>query len=81
VFAVADEQEARELIVLACSTNGHGEYVADELVHEQTLENLQRFSERLGCMHEILRKNGRCRCDATPPTPPKPPRRKRTRNV
>lgn len=66
MFAVADEKEAQDLIVLTCGTNGRGEHIADELVHEQTLENLELFSERLTRGHEILRKNGHCRCDQTP---------------
>jgi hypothetical protein len=66
VYAVADEEEARDLIVLTCGTNLHGEYIADELAHEQTLENLDKFSERLNRGHELLKKNGRCRCHLTP---------------
>lgn len=76
MYAVADEKEAKDLIVLCCGTNTHGEYIADELVHEQTLENLDRFSERLDRGHEWLRKNGNCRCDQTPEPPEKQSRRK-----
>ncbi len=47
VFSVDTEKEAKDLIVLACETNGRGEYVARELVMEQTLDNLERFSDRL----------------------------------
>jgi hypothetical protein len=40
-------EEAKELIVLACQTNGAGEYIASELVREQNLTNLAAFSDRL----------------------------------
>lgn len=63
---MADEKEAQDLIVLSCETNIRGEYIARELVVEQTLENLDAFSERLDRMHEILKKNGACRCHLTP---------------
>jgi hypothetical protein len=75
VYAVADEKEAQDLLVLTCGTNIRGEYVADELVHEQTLENLERFSDRLDRGHEMLKAKGFCRCHLTPELPPK--RRKR----
>lgn len=41
------EEEAKGLIILSCDTNSKGEYVARELVREQTLENLRKFSDRL----------------------------------
>lgn len=63
VYAVADEKEAQDLIVLSCETNIRGEYLARELVQEQTLENLDAFSERLDRMHDILKRNGHCRCE------------------
>jgi hypothetical protein len=47
VFSVRTEQEARDLLLAACDTNLKGEFVARELVEEQTLENLERFSDRL----------------------------------
>lgn len=47
VFSVDTEAEAKSLIVLACETNGRGEYIAKELVMKQTLDNLQAFSDRL----------------------------------
>lgn len=62
VYSVADEKEANELLTLSCATNINREFVARELVEEQTLENLQAFSDRLHEMHSILVKNGRCRC-------------------
>lgn len=63
MFSVGDEKEAQELIVLACPTNFQGEYIADELAHEQTLENLYAFGDRLRKIHdELIVPKGRCRC-------------------
>lgn len=67
---MADEKEAKDLIVMACSTNEHGQYIADELAREQTLDNLELFSQRLDRMHEVLKKNGHCRCDGEPKVSP-----------
>ena len=50
--------------MLACETNLHGEFIAKELVREQTLENLYAFGDRLARVHdEMLVPRGRCRCD------------------
>ena len=65
VYSVGDEAEARLLLAMACPMNAHGDYVAVELAREQTLANLQRFSDRLDCVHEMLKANGRCRCSTT----------------
>jgi hypothetical protein len=62
---VADEEEAQSLVVLACGTNGLGEYIAQELVLEQTLPNLELFSERLDKAHDVLVAHGHCRCDSS----------------
>ena len=62
VFSVADDEEAQALIVLACERDGAGQYVARELVREQTLENLEAFSTRLDRAHDHLVKAGHCRC-------------------
>lgn len=65
VFSVADEKEARDLIVLACPTNYKGDYIAPELAREQTLENLDAFGERLAKLHdEVLKPKGFCRCQS-----------------
>lgn len=47
VFSTDTEEDARRLLVAACSTNLDGEFVARELAEEQTLENLRAFSDRL----------------------------------
>jgi hypothetical protein len=63
VFSVADEEEALELLTLACQTNVKGEFVATELAEEQTLENLNAFSDRLQLYHDqFLVPHGTCRC-------------------
>lgn len=59
VFSVDTEEQAKELLSLACETNGAGEYVARELLHRQTLDNLKAFSDRLAATWEWLKtKNG-----------------------
>lgn len=47
MFSVDTEEEALRLLTFACETNIRGEYIARELVREQTLENLELFSQRL----------------------------------
>lgn len=67
VFSVGDDEEARELIVLACPTNLAGEYIAPELAREQTLPNLYAFGDRLARLHdEVLVPSGACRCRREP---------------
>lgn len=56
MFSVDTEQEARDLIVLACPTNIRGEYIAPELAREQTLENLDKFGERLAKFYEVVKR-------------------------
>lgn len=55
VYSVADEEEARALVVLACPKDAAGQFVAPELVRRQTLDNLYSFSDRLERAHEHLR--------------------------
>ena len=62
VFAVADEDEAKALLTMSCSTNMHGEYVAKQLITDQSLENLEAFSTHLDRAHALLVKSGSCRC-------------------
>lgn len=61
-YSVADEQEARALLILACPTNYEGRFIAPQLAQEQTLANLQAFSDHLHQAHGLLRQNGQCRC-------------------
>lgn len=65
VFAVADEKEAQDLITLSCPTNMHRQHYSPELAEEQTLENLDRFSERLIRAHNLMKTKGQCRCHLT----------------
>ena len=62
VYSVADEQEAEALIRLACPRDGGGQFYARELVQEQTLDNLELFSDRLDAAHDVLERTGQCRC-------------------
>lgn len=54
VFSVDTEDEARALIVLTCPLGRDGHYYARELAEDQTLENLQRFSDRLAAGWALL---------------------------
>lgn len=47
VFSVPTEDDAKELLVLVCPKNEKGDFVAPDLVHEQTITNLISFSDRL----------------------------------
>lgn len=47
VFSVNTLEEARQLLVRTCPRNYNGEFVAQELAVEQTLENLFAFGDRL----------------------------------
>jgi hypothetical protein len=62
VFSVADEREARDLLIQACGRTAKGEFYAEELAREQTIPNLRRFSHRLAVHHDLLKASGQCRC-------------------
>ena len=62
MYSVGTEDEAEELLVMACETNLQGRFVARELVQEQTFENLEKFGLRLGRYHDILVEKGQCTC-------------------
>ncbi len=63
VFNVGSEAEASLLITMTCETNIMGLYVARELAEEQTIETLEKFSERIAMMHDTyLRGTDRCDC-------------------
>jgi hypothetical protein len=47
VHSVDSLEDAEFLLRVACPTNLNGEFVAPELAHEQTLENLAAFGKRL----------------------------------
>lgn len=46
MFSVDTEEEAKQLLVIACMRGLDGHYYARELVDEQTLANLRRFSNK-----------------------------------
>lgn len=74
-FSVGSEAEAKALLTLACPTNANGEYVAPELVEEQTLENLYAFGDRLRRIHATrIAGTPKCQCH---PVPPQTPRRRK----
>jgi len=63
VFSVGSEAEAKRLLTLTCATNYKGEFIARELAHEQSVVNLEAFSDRLEKAHkEIVRIKG-CDCE------------------
>ncbi len=63
VYSVGSEKEAQDLLVLACSTNYEGEFIAKELMLEQTVDNLQAFGDRLDRIHnDYIKGKNRCYC-------------------
>ncbi len=54
VYSVDTVEEARSLLVLSCQTNIRGDFVAQELVMNQTLENLKAFGDRLANAHQWM---------------------------
>lgn len=57
VFSTNTEDEARKLIALCCPIDYDGNYFARELREEQTLENLQKFSDRLQRGWDHMKRN------------------------
>lgn len=55
-------KEAQRLITLTCPTDLGGQHYARELVKDQTLENLAKFSDHLHRAHKVLVKSGQCEC-------------------
>lgn len=54
VFSTDTEEEAEALIVLCCPRGADGNYYARELAEHQTLDNLQKFSDRLAAGWERM---------------------------
>jgi hypothetical protein len=69
VFSVDTEAEAEQLLVLTCPRNLNMEFVAPELVHEQTLDNLHAFSERLQKGWDMIEKGRHDAVEAKARTP------------
>jgi hypothetical protein len=57
IFSVNTEEEARNLLLITCPTNIHGEFVAPELSEEQTLDNLYSFGDRLAEAYKKMKKS------------------------
>jgi len=64
---VGSEKEAQMLITLTCPKEPNGDYIARELAGEQSLENLEAFSDRLAKGHELAVEKGWCDCKGTLP--------------
>ena len=64
VFSTDTVQEAKDLITLCCPLDAEGNYYARELVEEQTLDNLQKFSDRLQAGWEHMQRMKRERTTA-----------------
>ena len=63
MFSVGTEKEAEKLLVMCCPKDYSGkEFVARELAAEQSLDNLQAFSDHLAQGHERLVESGQCEC-------------------
>lgn len=53
-FSVNTEDEAERLLVLCCQLGPDGHYYATELLGEQTLTNLQAFSDKLSERYALI---------------------------
>ena len=60
VFSVCCEDRAEQLLIAACPRNLDGEFVAQELHQEQSLERLEDFSTRLDETHDRLQPCPHC---------------------
>jgi hypothetical protein len=56
VFSVDTEEEAKALITLCCPRDVDGTHYARELAGEQTLANLQAFSDKLARGWDMIQK-------------------------
>jgi hypothetical protein len=52
---VDTEEEARSLLIAACGRNLKGQFIARELVYEQSIDNLFAFGERLAETHKRMK--------------------------
>jgi hypothetical protein len=57
IFSVNSEEEAKRLLVAACSRNRDNEFIANELAEEQTLDNLYAFGDRLREIYARIKKD------------------------
>jgi hypothetical protein len=54
VFSVDTAREAKDLIIATRPMGMDGKYYARELIAEQTLDNLQKFSDRLAAAWRLM---------------------------
>jgi hypothetical protein len=54
VYSTDTEEQAKRLIVATCVMGQDGKYYARELLQEQTLENLGRFSDKLARVDKMV---------------------------
>ena len=52
VFTTNTLEASKMLVELSCGTNIKGDYIANELAEEQSMKNLQMFSDRLNQIYE-----------------------------
>lgn len=62
VYSVGSEAEAHALVVMTCKMTNGQKYLAPELAEAQTVENLEKFSDRLDQAHGLIVEGGRCTC-------------------
>lgn len=55
MYSVETEEEAKKLVGLVCPRGLGGDYVAPDLVEDQTLENLAKFSHRLDRGYKLMK--------------------------
>lgn len=56
VYSVDTIERAEQLIAACCKLDFEGKYYAPELAHDQTIENLQKFSNKLQRVDSMLKK-------------------------
>ncbi len=71
VYSVDTEEEAKQLLTVACGTTVKGEFFARELATEQTIENLFAFGDRLARAHHFMQEGKRASCPETDHKPGK----------
>lgn len=62
VFSVDTEEEAKLLIISTCPKDYEGNYYSRELAANRTIPTLFAFGEKIAKIHDILVKNGSCKC-------------------
>jgi hypothetical protein len=55
VFSCDTKKEAHDLIVATCSRDLDGNYYSEELAKDQSLETLERFSQKLERVYALMK--------------------------